>query len=67
MALRAVLPEADIDARVSAVRGPRPVLPRARERRLTERQREVLDGLSTMFDEGFADLDNDKSKGQDKN
>ena len=39
-----------------AVRGPKPVLSRARERRLTERQREILDELGSMFDEGFAHL-----------
>jgi AcrR family transcriptional regulator len=38
------------------VRRPRPVLDRERERRLTERQRELLDQLGHMFDEGFADL-----------
>ena len=41
---------------VTEVRRPRPVLDRARERRLTERQRELLDHLGHMFDEGFADL-----------
>ena len=35
---------------------PQPVLPRERERRLTDRQREILDQLSDLFDEGFADL-----------
>jgi AcrR family transcriptional regulator len=41
---------------VTEVRRPRPVLDRERERRLTERQRELLDQLGHMFDEGFADL-----------
>jgi AcrR family transcriptional regulator len=35
---------------------PRPVLDRERERQLTDRQRELLDHLGRMFDEGFADL-----------
>jgi len=35
---------------------PRPVLDRDRERRLTERQRQLLDALSVMFDDGFAEL-----------
>jgi len=35
---------------------PRPVLDRDRERQLTDRQRELLDHLGRMFDEGFADL-----------
>lgn len=37
-------------------RRPRPLLDRARERALTDRQRDVLDQLGHMFDEGFADL-----------
>lgn len=40
----------------TAVRRPEPVLDRERERRLTDRQRELLDHLGRMFDEGFADL-----------
>jgi AcrR family transcriptional regulator len=35
---------------------PRPVLDRERERRLTDRQRDLLDQLGAMFDEGFAEL-----------
>jgi len=38
------------------VRRPRPVLDRERERRLTERQRELLDELERLFEDGFADL-----------
>ena len=38
------------------VRRPRPVLDRERERRLTDRQRELLDQLGAIFDDGFADL-----------
>lgn len=36
------------------VRRPRPVLDRARERGLTERQRELLDELEKLFEDGFA-------------
>ena len=35
---------------------PQPVLDRDRERRLTDRQRALLDGLGCIFDNGFADL-----------
>ena len=42
--------------RLRAVRRPRPVLARERERALTDRQRELLDQMEGMFDEGFADL-----------
>jgi AcrR family transcriptional regulator len=41
---------------LAAVQRPRPVLDRERERRLTDRQRELLDELGAMFDGGFADL-----------
>lgn len=41
---------------VAEVRRPRPVLDRERERRLTERQRELLDELERLFADGFADL-----------
>lgn len=46
----------DIEARLKAVPAPRPVLSRARERALTDRQRELLDELDTVFEDGFADL-----------
>lgn len=46
----------DIEARLRAVPAPRPVLSRARERSLTERQRELLDELGRVFEDGFADL-----------
>jgi AcrR family transcriptional regulator len=46
----------DLQQRLQAVPRPRPVLARERERRLTERQREVLDRLGELFDAGFADL-----------
>jgi AcrR family transcriptional regulator len=35
---------------------PRPILDRARERALTERQREILDALAEVFRDGFAHL-----------
>jgi len=38
------------------VHRPRPVLDRERERRLTDRQRQLLDELGRVFDDGFADL-----------
>jgi AcrR family transcriptional regulator len=38
------------------VERPRPVLDRERERRLTDRQREILDELGRVFDGGFAHL-----------
>jgi AcrR family transcriptional regulator len=41
---------------LAPVQRPRPVLDREREHRLTQRQRELLDELGTMFDGGFADL-----------
>lgn len=41
---------------VASVQRPRPVLDRERERRLTDRQRELLDALGALFDSGFADL-----------
>ena len=45
-----------LQQRVRAVRPPRAVLDHERERRLTERQREILDQLVRLFDDGFADL-----------
>jgi AcrR family transcriptional regulator len=52
----AIAPVGEIERRLRAVPPPRPVLARSRERKLTERQRGLLDQLSTAFDEGFADL-----------
>jgi AcrR family transcriptional regulator len=43
-------------APLAAVPRPRPVLSRARERRLTERQRQILDELGQVFEDGFAHL-----------
>jgi AcrR family transcriptional regulator len=45
-----------LDQRLRAVRAPRPVMSRERERQLTDRQREILDELGAMFEKGFADL-----------
>lgn len=42
--------------RLRSVKPPRAVLDRERERRLTDRQREVLDQLGHLFDAGFAHL-----------
>jgi AcrR family transcriptional regulator len=49
-------PGTQLQRRLQAVPRPTPVLSRERERELTDRQREVLDHLSRMFDDGFADL-----------
>lgn len=46
----------ELQRRLQSVPRPQPVLSRAVEQLLTERQREVLDRLTEMFDEGFADL-----------
>lgn len=46
----------ELHRRVRAVKPPRAVLDRDRERRLTDRQREVLDQLGRLFDHGFAHL-----------
>ncbi|MFZ6004332.1 MAG: TetR/AcrR family transcriptional regulator [Actinomycetota bacterium] len=42
--------------RLRAVRGPRPLLSRERERELTERQRQILDELEALVADGFAEL-----------
>ena len=52
----AVTERTDARERLRSVRRPRPLLDRARERALTQRQRELLDQLGPVFDEGFADL-----------
>ena len=52
----ATLESTELVRRLRSVPAPRPVLDRDREARLTERQREVLDRLGTLFDDGFADL-----------
>lgn len=45
-----------IAARLREVPRPRPILDPARERALTERQRDVLDHLGVLFEAGFADV-----------
>ena len=52
----ATLESTELGRRLRAVPAPRPVLNRDRETRLTGRQREVLDQMGTLFDDGFADL-----------
>jgi AcrR family transcriptional regulator len=42
--------------RFLGVRPPRPILDRRREAALTDRQRQIIDNLVTIFDDGFADL-----------
>jgi AcrR family transcriptional regulator len=46
----------DTQRRLRAVPAPRPRLDRERERGLTDRQRQVLDELGDVFDDGFAHL-----------
>jgi AcrR family transcriptional regulator len=46
----------DLARRLKAVRAPKPVLARERERRLTDRQRQLLDELGAVFNDGFAHL-----------
>ena len=43
-------------ARLRSVPPPAPVLSREREEQLTDRQREILDELSRIFDKGFLDI-----------
>ena len=45
----------ELTRRLRAVPAPRPVLDREREAQLTERQREVLDQLGTVFDDDFVE------------
>ncbi|MDA8149334.1 MAG: hypothetical protein M0Z93_11265 [Actinomycetota bacterium] len=55
--MRATLVDVDeTERRIRSVPAPRPVLERDRERQLTARQRDVLDQLGTVFEDGFADL-----------
>ncbi len=42
--------------RLREVPAPKPIISRQREAELTQRQREVLDQLSDLFDEGFAEI-----------
>ncbi len=46
----------DLESRLREVRAPLPVMERERERRLTARQRQILDELGALFEKGFADL-----------
>jgi AcrR family transcriptional regulator len=46
----------ELQRRLRSVTPPPAVLDRDHERRLTDRQREILDHLGQMFDDGFADL-----------
>ncbi len=45
----------ELTRRLRAVPAPRPVLDRERETQLTDRQREVLDMLGNVFDNGFVE------------
>lgn len=56
MSLEATATGVDLHERLRAVPRPAPVLRREREQALTARQREILDQLSALFDDGFADL-----------
>ena len=47
---------AELSRRLRAVPAPRPVLSRDRARSLTDRQRDLLDQLGRLFDDGFAHL-----------
>jgi AcrR family transcriptional regulator len=55
-AMRAGVVERPIVEVLREVPRPRPILDPARERSLTDRQREVLDHLGVLFETGFADL-----------
>jgi AcrR family transcriptional regulator len=46
----------DLHERLRSVPRPTPVLSREREQALSARQREILDQLGALFDDGFADL-----------
>ena len=46
----------EVADRLRAVPAPRPVMTRATERGLTERQRDLLDQLGDLLDGGFAHL-----------
>ena len=46
----------EMQRRLRAVRRPRPMLDRARERGLTDRQRQLLDQMERLFADGFANL-----------
>lgn len=46
----------EIEQRVRLAKGPRRILSREREAELTRRQREILDDLGAVFDDGFVHL-----------
>ena len=46
----------EVDDRVREVKGPRRILSREREASLTQRQREILDELGAVFDDGFVHM-----------
>jgi AcrR family transcriptional regulator len=49
-------PDDELTARMRAIKRPQSIMSREREQALTRRQRELLDRLGAMFDDGFADL-----------
>jgi AcrR family transcriptional regulator len=52
----ATAPPSDLEVRLRALPAPRPMLSRDDLHRLTERQRELLAQLGSLFRDGFADL-----------
>jgi AcrR family transcriptional regulator len=50
------VPVSDLERRLRAIPAPRPMLSRDDLHRLTDRQREILRELGTLFRDGFADL-----------
>ncbi|WP_421118436.1 TetR/AcrR family transcriptional regulator [Aquihabitans daechungensis] len=54
--MNATAPTADLEGRLRALPAPRPMLSRDDLHRLTDRQRELLAQLGSLFRDGFADL-----------
>lgn len=54
--MTATVPVSDLERRLRAIPAPRPMLSRDEIDRLTDRQREILRELGTLFRDGFADL-----------
>jgi AcrR family transcriptional regulator len=54
--MNTVFVDDDVRRRLGAVRRPRPIMGRDRERALTDRQRELLDQMEHLFAGGFATL-----------
>lgn len=54
--MTATVAATELGRRLRAVPAPRPVMDREREERLTDRQREVLERLGDLFDDGFVHL-----------